>query len=70
MREFDMVEFFNPIKQRKVFIRRGAIVGCDYDGANKVNIVYVPGGMFPVQESLEEIATKIQLPTEEGKSNE
>lgn len=69
MREFDMIEFFNPIKQRKVLIRRGAVCGCDYDGANKVNIVYVPGGMFPVQESLEEIANKIKIPDGEGEKN-
>ncbi len=59
MNEFTSIEFFNPIKNRPVFIRSGAIAGWDYDGANKVNIIYTPGGVFPVQESLEEIAAKI-----------
>lgn len=60
MNNFKTLEFFNPIKKRPVFIRSGAISGFDYDGANKVNIIYTPGGVFPVQETLEEIQLKIE----------
>ena len=60
MNQFILLEFFNPIKKRPVFIRAGAIAGADYDGANKVNIIYTPGGVFPVQETLEEIKMKIE----------
>lgn len=61
MNQFRMLEFFNPIKKRPVHIRSGAIAGYDYDGANKVNIIYTPGGVFPVQETLEEIKAKIEV---------
>ncbi len=59
MNEFKSLQFMNPIKNRPVFIRAGAISGWDYDGANKVNIIYTPGGVFPVAETLEEIASKL-----------
>ncbi len=70
MNEFKVIEFHNPIKNRPVHIRAGAIAGYDYDGANKVNIIYTPGGVFPVQETLEEIKIKIEQlnrPQGEGK---
>ena len=62
-----MIEFYNTNKKRPVIIRRGAIVGADYDATHKTNIIYVPGGMFPVQESLEEIATKTNSPVGQEK---
>ncbi len=68
MNNFKVLEFFNPIKQRVVHIRAGAIAGWDYDGANKVNIIYTPGGVFPVQETLDEIKIKVeQLNSPQGK---
>lgn len=69
MNNFIMLEFFNPIKKRPVHVRAGAIAGFDYDGANKVNIIYTPGGVFPVQETLEEIKSKIEqlnMPSGQG----
>lgn len=60
MNNFVILEFYNPIKNRSVHIRSGAIAGFDYDGANKVNVIYTPGGVFPVQETLEEIKAKLE----------
>jgi hypothetical protein len=60
MNQFKILTFMNPIKKRIVGIRAGAIAGFDYDGVNKCNVIYTPGGVFPVEESLEEIKTKIE----------
>ena len=57
---FKMLEFTNPIKKQPVFIRAGAIAGYEYYQANKVNVIYTPGGVFPVEESLEEIKRRIE----------
>lgn len=59
MNNFLFLEFLNPIKQRPVYIRAVSIHGFDYDGANKVNVIYTPGGIFPVQESVDEIKAKL-----------
>lgn len=70
MSNFTMLEFFNPLKKRPVWIRAVSIHGFDYDGANNVNVIYTPGGIFPVQESIDEIKAKLNALSGQGDKNE